>query len=89
MQTYKQPTSEQRCQIYALKSIGKLQQVIAHDIGINQSIVSRKLQRNTSQRGYRFKQAQTLCCNRHKNSMKARKMTVEMLTLVEEKIREN
>lgn len=32
------------CQIYALKNIGKSQQVIAQKIGINQSIVSRGLQ---------------------------------------------
>ena len=88
MQTYKQLTYEQRCQIYALKNIGKSQQVIAEEIGINQSNLCRELQRNTGQRGYRFKQAQTLCCNRRKNSVKARKMTVEMITLVEEKIRE-
>ena len=75
MQTYKQLTYEQRCQIYALKNIGKSQQAIAEQIGINQSSISRELQRNTGQRGYRFKQAQTLCCKLRKNSVKARKMT--------------
>ena len=87
MQTYKQLTYEQRCQIDALKNIGQSQQIIALEMGINQSTISRELKRNTGQRGYRFKQAQTLCCNRRKNSVKARKMTAEMITLVEEKIR--
>ena len=63
---YKQLTYEQSCKIYALKNIGQSQPVIAQEIGINQSSVSRELQRNTGQRGYRFKQAQTLCCNRRK-----------------------
>ena len=66
MQTYKQLSYKQPCQIYALKDISQSQQVIAQEIGINQSSVSRELQRNTGQRGYRFKQAQTLCCNRRK-----------------------
>jgi len=72
MHTYKQLTYEQRCQIYALKSTGKSQHVIAQEMDINQSSVSRELKRNTGQRGYRFKQAQMLCCNRRKNSVKAR-----------------
>ena len=40
MHAYKQLTDEQRCQIYALKNIVQLQQVIAQEIGINQSSVS-------------------------------------------------
>jgi IS30 family transposase len=63
-----------------LKECRSITNVIAQEIGINQSSVSRELQRNTGHRGYRFKQAQTLCCKRCKNSVKARKMTVEMLT---------
>ncbi len=38
-----------------LKECMSITNVIAQEIGINQSSVSRELQRNTGHRGYRFK----------------------------------
>jgi IS30 family transposase len=46
-------TCEQRCQIYALLSIGKTQREIAEEVGVNQSSISREIARNSSDCGYK------------------------------------
>jgi IS30 family transposase len=56
---YQQLTSEQRCQISVLIKSGLSQREIAAAIGVSQSTISRELARNTGERGYRHKQAQS------------------------------
>ena len=57
MGTYQQLTQTQRYQIYALLKMGHNQREIAGVIGVHRSTISRELQRNLGQRGYRPKQA--------------------------------
>ena len=58
MREYKQLTEEERIEIYAMMQAGKQQKMIAADLGVHPSTVSRELTRNTGLRGYRPKQAQ-------------------------------
>lgn len=86
MQTYKQLTYAQRCQIYALKKTSISQQEMASIIGASQSSVSRELKRNTGKRGYRFRQAQMLTDSRRLAAKKANKMTPELISRIEKKL---
>jgi len=60
MRHYTQLTQEQRYQIYALRQVDEKQEKIAIIVGVNKSTISRELERNTGQRGYRPKQAQQM-----------------------------
>ena len=55
---YKHLTYEQRCQIPALLKRKIPRGVIANDLGIHRSTLTRELNRNSGLRGYRHKQAQ-------------------------------
>lgn len=88
MNSYKQLTYEQRCQIYILKKSGMSQQAIADTIGVSQSAISRELKRNTGERGYRHHQAQQKSDERRAEAAKAIKMTPDMIQLIESKLRE-
>jgi IS30 family transposase len=88
MSNYKQLTYEQRCQIEVLKKSGMSQQAIADTVGTSQSTISRELKRNTGQRGYRHKQAQSKAEARRHNSARAAKMTESMIEAVEQKLAE-
>ena len=80
-------TCEQRCQIYALLQSGHSQAHVARTIGVDPSTISRELARNTGARGYRFKQAHEKALQRRKEaSDKPRKMTPDLVALVEEKL---
>lgn len=80
---------EQRCQLHALYRQGMTQEAIAAEIGSNQSVVSRELKRNQGLRGYRFKQAQRKAEERRKAaSAPPRKMTPDVIALIETKLRE-
>ena len=87
MSKYKQLTYEQRCQIEALKKSGLTQSAIGRCVGVSQATISRELNRNTGQRGYRHKQAQRSTDTRRQHARKAYKMTPEMIAQVECKIR--
>ena len=54
---YTQLTQGQRYQIKALLDIKCTQTEIARQLGVNKSTISREVQRNQGQRGYRPKQA--------------------------------
>jgi len=56
--TYTHLTQEERYQIYALKRAGITQKVIASILKRSESTISREINRNSGQRGYRPKQAQ-------------------------------
>ncbi len=88
MSNYKQLTYEQRCQIEALKISRLKQQAIADAVGVDQSTISRELNRNTGLRGYRHKQAQSKTDERRRTASKARKMTHSVVEQVERQIRE-
>lgn len=85
MRTYKQLTQEQRYQIYALMKMGHKQTEIAEVVRVHKSTVSRELQRNRGQRGYRPKQAHQLALSR-RNKAK-RRIQPEIWALIEAKLR--
>lgn len=87
MRTYQQLTYEQRCQISALKKSGCSQRKIAETIGTTQPTVSRELTRNTGARGYRHKQAQERTEQRRAEASQPTKMTPDMITVIESKLR--
>lgn len=87
MSKNQQLTYEQRCQIYALIKSDFSQRKIAEIINVNQSTISRELKRNTGERGYRYKQAQKLSVDRRRNACKPSKMTNELISIIEAKIR--
>ena len=86
MRTYKQLTYEQRCQIEILKKSDFTQQEIALLISASQSSVSRELSRNSGLRGYRHKQAQRKTVERRQATAKPRKMTLELIDEIEDKL---
>ena len=86
MKTYSQLTCEQRRQISILIKIGISQKIIAEMVGVSHSAIGRELKRNTRQRGYGEKQAQTPRNTRRQNTEKAIKMTPEMIALIEKKL---
>ena len=80
-------TCEQRSQIYALLQSGHSQAHIARQIGVDRSTINREFVRNTGARGYRFKQAhEKVSQRRGEASDKPRKMTPDLVELIEEKL---
>jgi len=88
MREYKQLTEEQRIEIYAMNQAGKEQNMIAAELGVHPSTVSRELTRNTGLRGYRPKQAQQKTLHRRVTARKAVKMTPETISYIERKLAE-
>jgi len=84
---YEQLTYEQRCQISVLMKRNYSQREIAVSIGTRQATISRELARNTSHKGYRHKQAQEKCSERRMAAVKPTKMTPEMISLIDSKVR--
>ena len=64
MNKYKDLTQEQRYHIYQCLKQGMTQSFLADNIRLNKSTVSPEITRNTSKRGYRYKQAHGLACKR-------------------------
>lgn len=82
--TYKQLTYDDRCQIYALKSIKMSNRQIARQLQVNSRTIDRELSRNTGGRGYRFKQADHLAkSRRHAAKAFPRKMTPLLIVEIE------
>jgi IS30 family transposase len=88
MSKYRRIQYEDRCQIYALSKRGASQASIAEILGVSQSAVSREMQRNRGQRGYRFKQAEAKARARQAIRNKPRKLTTLMRSKIETKLRE-
>ena len=86
MREYRQLTEEDRIEIYAMKQAGKEQNMIAAELGVHPSTISRELSRNTGLRGYRPKQAQQKALQRRFNACKAVKMTPETIGYIECKL---
>lgn len=84
---YHQLTTEERSQIYALKSTGKKQNEIAQHLGMSASTICRELQRNSGKKGYRYKQANAKAIQRrHNASCRPLKMTISLVEVVEKKL---
>ena len=82
-------TRDQRCQIYALKTMGLSQRKIANHLNVSPSTICRELKRNQGRRGYRFQQADRLACERRfKASSRPKCLTPNNLQLIREKLRE-
>ena len=86
MNTYKQLTYEQRCQIYVLNKSAMSQQAIADTVGVTQPTISRELRRNAGERGYRYPPAQGKRDERRAKAAKAVKMTPDMIQRIELKL---
>ena len=84
---YQHLTAEQRYTIYAFHKSGNSTKAIAHEVGKSQRTIQRELKRNRGLRGYRPKQAQQLAEDRRrKPKPHLLKMTLETISLVEEKL---
>lgn len=84
---YHHLTYEHRCQIFAHLQSGHSKAAIARLIGVAPSTISRELDRNGGKRGYRIPQAQAKASKRRKEaSLTPRKMTPDLVNLVEEKL---
>ena len=86
MRNYKQLSQAQRYQIEILKKAGKNQKEIAELLGVSAPTISRELNRNKGQKGYRPKQAQIKADKRRKQAAKATKMTLALIILIEARI---
>ena len=85
--SYHHLTYEGRCQLYALREKSHPVLDIANHLKVHRSTIYRELRRNRGKRGYRFKQAQRKATQRRSEvSGRSRKMTEEMISLIEEKL---
>ena len=83
-------TCEKRCQIEALLQTGLSQAAIARALKVDASTISRELKRNGSKGGYRCKQAHAKAQKRRKQaSCVRRKITPEVVGIVEKRLRED
>ena len=87
MKKYTQLTEVQRYQIEALKKVKKEQKEIAAILDVSASTISREIKRNSGLRGYRPRQAHATAMTRRRESAKAVKMTVELVAVIETKLR--
>jgi len=82
-------TQGDRYYIKAQRDIGKTIAKIASKIKVDKSTLSRELNRNCGQRGYRPKQAQKNASRRWKNAAKAIKLTPPLKRFITKKIRQD
>ena len=80
--SYKHLSLEERHYIEVERKLGASMNKIAQALGRSQGTISRELERNTGQRGYRHKQADSLSRERHKNKPKAVKLTDNIKCLI-------
>lgn len=82
--SYKHLTYDQRCQIPALLKRKIPRGVIANDLGIHRSTLTRELNRNSGLRGYRHKQAQGKSADRRALASRrsSLKMTPDLIAAV-------
>jgi IS30 family transposase len=81
---------ENRCKIEALRNAGYTQKMIAQQLGIDQSTVSRELSRNSSKGEYKSQTAQNKSSNRRKLARSNPvKMTEELVSFIERMLTAN
>lgn len=84
---YHHLTKDQRCQFHALKCSGKSTADIAIQLGVHRSALYRELQRDAGQNGYTYQEAHDQASKRKQAvAHKRRKMTVELITVVDDKL---
>ena len=86
--SYKQLTQEQRYHIWALKKTGLSRTDIATEIGVHKSTITREMQRNSGQRGYRPKQAHALAQSRKLDRARTPRIAAETWETVETHLRQ-
>jgi IS30 family transposase len=86
--SYKQLTQEQPYHIGALKKAGFSHTDIATEISVHKSTITRELQRNTGQRGYRPKQAHDLAQNRRQDRARTPRIAPQTWQLIETHLRQ-
>lgn len=84
---YSHLTQEQRYQIYAFSKAQWTQKMIAKELRVDPSSISRELKRNREKRGYRPQQAQRLADGRRMLAKKMVKMTSYTKFIIAQKIR--
>lgn len=85
---YHHLTYDQRCQISVLKARGYSLRSIARQLKTHHSSISRELQRNSGQRGYRQLQANEKAKSRRtENPRPNQKMSPDLIFIIEEKLR--
>ena len=89
MKPYKHLTREERYSIEQMRKAGYKQNKIAELLERSEGTISRELNRNTGQRGYRHKQAHALADQRRFESRKRKEFTVEVQEAVEYYLRED
>jgi len=83
---YHRLTQEERYQIYALLKEGLTLTAIANNISKHKSTISREIQRNKGQKGYRPKQAQELSITRELSKRKSIRLSQIHINYIKEKI---
>ena len=86
---YQQLTQDQRYQIYAFLKAGFSRSHIARELEVDKSTISRELQRNRGQRGYRPKQAQQFAEARRKTKENATHISIKTWQQVEAHLRQD
>ncbi len=86
--SYQQLTQEQRYHIAALKKAGYSQTDVAKELGVHKSTITRELQRNSGQRGYRPQQAHALAQSRQQDRARTPRMAAETWEMVETYLRQ-
>lgn len=84
---YSHLTQEQRYQIYAFSKANWAQNMIANELKVNKSTISREIKRNKGLRGYRPQQAQKMTDDRKLSARKHIKMTPYVKFVIAQKIR--
>ncbi len=87
MKYKKHLTQEQRYQIYAFSKAEWSQKMIADELEVDESTISREIRRNRGLRGYRSQQAQAISDKRKRNAKKRTKMTSYNKFIIAQKIR--
>lgn len=85
---YHHLTSDQRCQLSALKDSGERIEKIAAIIAVSRFTIYRELARNSSSKKYNHREAREKAIQRRSRaSNRPRKMNQEQISLIEEKLR--
>jgi IS30 family transposase len=85
---YTQLTNGQRYQIEALLKLKTPKNEIARLLTVHPSTIGRELKRNTGQKGYRPKQAQSKTDKRRKEAAKAIKLTLSIEQIINDKLQQ-
>lgn len=85
-QRYTQLTQEERYHLSTMKKQSLSLREIGKGMGRSHTTLSRELQRNTGQKGYRYHQAQHLADHRHQRKAKAVKLTETVRAYIHEKL---